>query len=70
MAPGRGLIRGLNGNHYGMGSILAAVSHADLSTLFIVLALLCFALAAYVAYLGNFIGALVLVFIAVVILVV
>lgn len=52
-----------------MGSI-ASLGHADLSTLFIVLALLCFALAAYTAYIGNVIAAVVLVFIAVVVLIV
>lgn len=55
-----------------MGSIslLAELSHGDLSTLFIVLALLCFGLAAYMAYISNVVAAIVLVFIAVVVLIV
>lgn len=48
--------------------MLAAVSHADLGTLFIVLALLAFAVAVYLGYVGNFVGALVVAFIGILIL--
>lgn len=66
-----GLIRRSAGNPVAMGSsLISAVHGADLSTLFIVLALLCFGLAAYAAYIGNVVAAVVLVFIAVVVLIV
>jgi hypothetical protein len=48
--------------------MLAAVSHADLGTLFVVLAILAFAVAIYIGYLGNVVGALVVAFIGVLIL--
>lgn len=52
-----------------MGSflaVLADVDGEDLSTLFIVAALLCILGAAYLAYLRNVVGAVLLAFIAVV----
>jgi hypothetical protein len=52
-----------------MGSIfLAELSHADMSTLFLVLALLCFAGAAYMAYLRNALATVLLVFVGIVVL--
>jgi hypothetical protein len=55
-----------------MFALLAAdrIGGDDLSLLFILLALLCFGGAAYLAYVRNIVGAIVLVFIAVVILLV
>ena len=54
-----------------MGSnLLAAVAESDLSLLFVLLALVCFAGAAYMAYLRNVVGAVLLVFVGVVVLVV
>ena len=50
--------------------MLAAISHADVGTLFVVLAILAFAVALYLAYLGNHVGAVVAAFIGVVILLV
>lgn len=52
-----------------MGSFLAAVAQADISLLFVLLALVCFAGAAYMAYLRNVLGAVLLVFVGVVALV-
>jgi hypothetical protein len=49
--------------------MLAAVSSADIDTLFIVLAVLAFALSLFVGYSGNIAAALALAFIGVVILV-
>ena len=48
--------------------MLAAISHGNVATLFIVLAVIAFALALYVGYLGNIAGALVLALIGVLIL--
>lgn len=54
-----------------MGSFLSAVraSDADLALLFVILALLAGAVAVYLAYVGNYVGALVTVFIAILLLV-
>jgi hypothetical protein len=51
-----------------MGSFLAAadVHSGDLSVLFILIALACFAGAAYLAFLRNVLGAIVLVFVGIV----
>jgi len=46
--------------------MLAALSHADLSTLLVVLAIVCLAGAAYMAYLRNVVGCILLVFVAIV----
>lgn len=52
-----------------MGSnLLAAMTSHDVSLLFVLLALICFAGAAYMAYLRNVVGAVLLVFVAVVVL--
>jgi hypothetical protein len=54
-----------------MGSNLLAVLHRlDLSLLFVVMALLCFAFAAYAAWLRNVVAAVLLVFVGVVLLIV
>lgn len=49
---------------------ISAVAHGDLSILFVLIAVVCFAGAAYMAYLRNALGALLLVFVGVVALVV
>lgn len=46
--------------------MLAALSHSDLSTLLVVLAIVCLAGAAYMAYLRNVVGCILLVFVAIV----
>ncbi len=52
-------------------SLLAALRHhVELSSLFVVMALLSFAFAAYAAWLRNVVAAILLVFVAVVLLVV
>lgn len=48
--------------------MLATVSHADISTLFIVMAILGFAIALFLAYAGNHVGAVVAAFVAILIL--
>jgi hypothetical protein len=50
--------------------MLAAVSSADIDTLFIVLAVLAFALSLFVGYSGNVLAAVVLAFIGLLILLV
>lgn len=46
--------------------MLAVLSDSDLSTLLVVLAIVCLAGAAYMAYLRNVIGCILLVFVAIV----
>jgi hypothetical protein len=53
-----------------LGSVLAAASEQDLGVLFVILAILGFAVAVYLAYVQNFAAAVVAALIAVVILVV
>lgn len=48
--------------------MLATIHHADLWVLWLFLALIAFAVAIYLGYLGNWIGALVVAFIGVLIL--
>lgn len=50
-------------------TILAAVSHADLGTLFVVLAVFGFGLALYLAYVGRHAAAIIAAFIALLILI-
>lgn len=58
------------GHPPGMGSDLlaavAAVADRDLSLLFVLVALVCFGAAAYLAYLRNALGAILLVFVGIV----
>lgn len=51
-------------------SVLAAAHAADLGVLFVILAVLAFAVAVYLAYIGNFVGAVAAALVGVIILVV
>lgn len=51
-------------------ALLADVTSSDLGVLFVLLAILCFAGAAYMAYLTNWLATALLVFVGVVVLVV
>jgi hypothetical protein len=50
-------------------NLLAEVSHGDLSTVFVLLALVCFGLAVYAAFLRNVLGAVLLAFLGIIILI-